>query len=196
MMDWLQLIRGGGAYFNSMLKFQKDEIMVDCGAYDGDTALEFARICPNYRKIYALEPNLEILPRLKKRVADLKIEVCEVGAYSRKDILSFQCQESGCSSVSKEGNFNIAVDCIDHLVAKEQDPITFIKMDIEGSELEALKGASQTIRKYKPKLAICVYHRKDDLIEIPKLIKELCPTYRFYLRNHQCIPEDTVLYAL
>lgn len=169
--------------------------MIDCGAYDGDTALAFAKVCPNYRKIYALEPNLEILPKLKKRVADLKIEICEVGAYSRKDTLSFQNQESGCSSLSEEGGFKITLDCIDHLVAKEQDPITFIKMDIEGSELEALKGASQTIKKYKPKLAICVYHRKDDLIEIPKLIQELRPDYRLYLRNHQCVPEDTVLYA-
>lgn len=178
-----------------MLKFQKDEIMIDCGAYDGDTALGFTKVCPHYRKIYALEPNVEILPKLKRRVANLKVEICEVGAYSRKDILSFQSQESGCSSLKEDGTFRIAVDRVDHLVAKEKNPITFIKMDIEWSELEALKGASQTIKRYKPKLAICVYHRKDDLIAIPKFIKELRSDYRFYLRSHQCIPEDSVLYA-
>lgn len=195
MTDLPKFMRGGGAYFNGMLKFQKDEIMVDCGAYDGDTALAFVDHCPHYQKIYALEPNVEVLPKLKERAKDLKIEIFEVGAYSRKDTLSFQSQQSGCSTLKEEGEFHIAVDCIDHLVADEKNPITFIKMDIEGSELEALKGASQTIKKYKPKLAICVYHRKNDLIEIPKLIKSLRPDYRLYLRSHQCIPEDSVLYA-
>lgn len=169
--------------------------MIDCGAYDGDTALKFAEFFPSYRKIYALEPNPEMLCKLEQRVAGLKVEICNVGAYSRKDILRFESQKSGCSCLNQEGTFEIAVDRIDSLVANECDPITFIKMDIEGSELEALKGAQKTIEKYKPKLAICIYHRRDDLIEIPKLIKELRSDYHFYLRNHQCIPEDSVLYA-
>ena len=68
-------------------------------------------------------------------------------------------------------------------------------MDIEGSELEALKGSSAIIQKDKPKLAICVYHKANDLFAIPEFIKSLRSDYKFYLRNHQMIPEDTVLYA-
>lgn len=75
-------------------------------------------------------------------------------------------------------------------------PITFIKMDIEGSELEALKGAKETIKQFKPKLAICVYHKKEDLLEIPQYILSLNPGYKLFLRNAASIPTDVVLYAL
>jgi hypothetical protein len=74
--------------------------------------------------------------------------------------------------------------------------VTFIKMDIEGSELNALKGAEQTIRKYKPKLAICVYHRAKDLITIPQYIKTLVPEYKLYFRAHKYGTYDFVLYAV
>lgn len=77
------------------------------------------------------------------------------------------------------------------------DRVTTIKMDIEGSELEALKGARETIRRDKPKLAICIYHKTEDLWEIPLYIKSLIPEYRFYIRHHG--PSglyDSVLYAV
>ncbi|ANV98395.1 hypothetical protein BBW65_06115 [Helicobacter enhydrae] len=170
--------------------------MIDCGAFDGDTALKFVEVCPNYSKIYALEPNSEFVPRLKQATKQLNIEIFEVGAYSSKGVLRFESHDSGCSKVVEDGSFSIQTDRIDSLVKDTEKPITFIKMDIEGSELEALRGAESTIKKYKPKLAICVYHRRNDLIEIPKLLQTFNPNYRFYLRNHQCVPEDTVLYAL
>lgn len=69
-------------------------------------------------------------------------------------------------------------------------------MDIEGSELAALRGAEKTIKKSKPKLAICVYHKPEDLITIPQFISSLVPEYKFFLRHHQYISWDTVLYAI
>ncbi|MFH1618985.1 MAG: FkbM family methyltransferase [bacterium] len=69
-------------------------------------------------------------------------------------------------------------------------------MDIEGAELDALKGAAETIKKNRPKLAICIYHKPSDLFEIPLFIKSLVPEYRFYLRQHQPISCDLVLYAV
>jgi hypothetical protein len=74
--------------------------------------------------------------------------------------------------------------------------VDFIKMDIEGSELNALKGAQNTIRKYKPILAICLYHRKKNLLTIPKYIHSLCPEYKFYLRAHSKFSQEIVLYAM
>lgn len=74
--------------------------------------------------------------------------------------------------------------------------MTFIKMDIEGAELAALKGAKNTIKMYKPKLAICVYHNPLDIIEIPKLIKEIEPSYKLYLRHYSKFYSDTILYAI
>lgn len=69
-------------------------------------------------------------------------------------------------------------------------------MDIEGSEMEALKGAENTIGKYKPRLAICVYHKPEDIIEIPLKILELNPEYKLYLRHYSYIHTETVLYAI
>ena len=69
-------------------------------------------------------------------------------------------------------------------------------MDIEGAELEALRGAAKTIRRCKPKLAICVYHRREDLITIPQFIKSISSGYKLYLRGHLYCPSEVVLYAI
>lgn len=77
----------------------------------------------------------------------------------------------------------------------DKEAPTFIKMDIEGAELEALEGAKNTIVKSKPKLAICLYHKPDDLWKIPLYLKKLVPEYKFYIRHHSKVRWETVLYA-
>lgn len=72
----------------------------------------------------------------------------------------------------------------------------FIKMDIEGAELEAIKGAKNTIQKYHPQLAISVYHKTEDILELPKLILEYNPRYKLYLRHYSITDSETVLYAI
>ena len=69
-------------------------------------------------------------------------------------------------------------------------------MDIEGAELDTLKGAQKTILKYRPKLAICVYHKPEDLLTIPSYILSLHKDYRLYLRNYMMPGRETVLYAI
>ena len=71
-----------------------------------------------------------------------------------------------------------------------------IKMDIEGAELDALYGAKNTIRKYKPLLAICVYHKREDMLTIPQYIKSIVPEYRFFLRAYEKTATELVLYAV
>ena len=71
-----------------------------------------------------------------------------------------------------------------------------IKMDIEGSELEALKGSKKVIQRDKPRLAICIYHKPEDMTEIPLYIKELVPEYKLYIRHHSNAGTETVLYAV
>lgn len=98
------------------------------------------------------------------------------------------------SRISKNGPKVITVDSIDNVCGK--DRVTFIKMDIEGSEAEALRGAEKTIRRDKPRLAISLYHKPQDYFEIPFLIKEMVPEYKLYIRHHKPGKNDTVLYAV
>jgi hypothetical protein len=108
--------------------------------------------------------------------------------------LKFNSEGTMASCVSDAGNTIVEVDTIDNILQGQR--ATFIKMDIEGAELNALKGAEQTIKKYKPKLAICVYHKADDFTTIPQYIKSLVPEYKLYFRVHRCSPQESVLYAV
>lgn len=107
--------------------------------------------------------------------------------------MNFQTTGEGSAKVASEGNDRIEVVSLDSYI---KEKVTFIKMDIEGAELEALKGCQNTIKKYRPKLAISVYHKKEDIIEIPGYIMSLVPDYHFYLRHYSSGFAETVLYAL
>jgi len=87
----------------------------------------------------------------------------------------------------------VEVDTIDNVLLEEK--VTYIKMDVEGAELAAIESARNTIMSYKPKLAICVYHKKEDLITIPKKILSLVPEYKLTLRAHAPMSISLVLYA-
>ena len=116
--------------------------------------------------------------------------VCELRFCS----LGENSHSSGSSFVFGEGGETVPVTSLDEALAGQR--VTFIKMDIEGSELEALKGAEKTIREQKPKLAICVYHKPEDIWEIPELMLEFNEDYRFYMRHYSLASFDTVLYAI
>lgn len=184
-------------YFNDMIPFGINEVFVDCGAFTGDTILEFAKkVKGNYKKIYAFEPdesNYKILEKTVEENSIKSIELIKKGCWSKKEKFSFK-SEGGLSTINEQrGDFTIEVDSIDNII--QDNIVTLIKMDIEGSELEALHGASKTIRRNKPNLAICVYHKPEDLITIPQYISSLVPEYKFFLRHHQFISWETVIYA-
>jgi hypothetical protein len=98
------------------------------------------------------------------------------------------------SHVKQKGNVEIEADSIDNVC--ENENVSFIKMDVEGSELEALKGAQKQIKANKPKLAICVYHKKEDLLTIPQYILSVRPDYKLYLRHYGGLTTDLILYAV
>ncbi len=180
-----------------IMKPQANEIFIDAGVYNGDTSLQFAKWCNDtYKKIYLFEPDGDRIDTIKEKIAPLhNTELHSVGLWSHADTLHFAIAANGGSHiVEKDGDFSIAVDSIDNVCGG--DAVTFIKMDIEGAELEALMGAKQTILKHKPKLAICLYHNPWDILEIPLYIKELLPEYKIYIRHHTSDWHDTVLYAV
>ena len=113
--------------------------------------------------------------------------------WKEKAELGFSQNGDAGSKITDGAGTKISVDSIDDICAG--DTVTFIKMDIEGSELNALQGAINTIRRDRPRLAICIYHSLEDLYEIPLWIKETVPEYRIYIRHHSDNEAETVVYA-
>jgi FkbM family methyltransferase len=196
--DGLYDLMDKNPYFTDILSFGLNEVFVDCGAYDGDTILEFVkRTDGKYDKIYAFEPDEKNNKALTQTIAHNRINhvrLYQMGCWHSKAILRFSSSANMNSHISDMGEATVDVEAIDNIV--DQEGVTFIKMDIQGSELAALHGAENTIRKSKPKLAICIYHKPEDLITIPQYIYSVMPDYKLYLRNHQFISKETVLYAI
>jgi len=187
-------------YFDhAIMKAADDEIFVDGGCYDGSTSRLFAKWCGgNYRKIYAFEPDAENYERCKGLENEIRdINLMNKGLWSQASVLRFAGDGSqGARLVEEdaEGTMEVSVVAIDETVAGGK--VTFIKLDVEGAELEALKGAQNTIRRYHPKLAVSIYHKKEDIWEIPAYILSLSEDYRFYIRHYQFSENETILYAV
>ena len=187
-------------YFEDFIQYEEGEVFVDAGVLDLYTSLRFVEECKkrhieNY-KIYAFEPDERSYDKclsIKERYPEIDITLVNKGLWSSDTTLYFQATGDADAKVSEEGIDQIAVVSLDTYI---KEKVTFIKMDIEGAELEALKGCQETIKKYRPKLAISVYHKKEDLIEIPEYIMSLVPDYHFYLRHYSSGFTETVLYAL
>jgi len=172
-----------------------NEIFIDGGAYDGDTLKSFLLKTDSCQKYCAFEPDSSNYEKLATFVSQNNlafVETIQSGLWNCEDVLYFQGNDGTSSAISQTGQIKINVRSIDSL----ELAVTFIKMDIEGAELEALKGASETIRKYKPKLAISLYHHPQHLTEIPLFIKSLYPEYKFYLRIHSFYSRELILYAI
>lgn len=170
------------------------EVFVDCGAYTGDTLESFLHKVQNFKRYYALEPDQRRFKELHSKLIDNVIHI-PVGAWDRADNLNFSLEHECGEITDQEQGKLIHVDRIDNIFGCDEK-ITYLKMDIEGAELSALHGAEETIKRDRPVLAICVYHRRDDLITIPQYIKKIVPEYKLYLRSHFPYASEVVLYAI
>lgn len=186
-------------YFDKeFMKPQNNEIFVDAGAFDCDTAIQFISWCNGkYEKIYSFEPdekNYELCKESIKKNDIHQIELVNAGLSDINQTLSFSNEGSGGSCLVEESNYKVKVVSLDSFLQGKK--ATFIKMDIEGSELQALKGASETIKNFRPRLAISLYHKPEDIVNIPMYIKSLDENYRFYIRHYSNFGLETVLYAI
>lgn len=194
---FLYAISSVSQYFG-VFNSQKHEIFVDAGCYDGSSSLKFIKWCKgDYQNIYAFEPSKENYGHCEEALRDIaNCILINKGVWSRKDVLSFNQNSLNPSGSNFKANGKLKVPVIDIDSVLKGKPVTFIKMDVEGSELEALKGAKNTIMNFHPRMAICLYHKPEDIFEIPAYILQLNNEYKFYLRHHTSGPNDTILYAV
>ena len=175
------------------------EVFVDGGCFNCSTDREFIRWCSgDYKKIYAYEPdrrNYGNCLELCRKEHIERIEIFNKGLWNCTAELSFR-ETGGQGSAIEEGAgmTYISTTSIDDTAGK--DEVTFIKLDVEGAELKALQGAEKTIRRCRPRLAVSVYHKLEDMIEIPDYILSLHNDYRLYLRHYQMSSCETILYAV
>ncbi|MCH5280672.1 MAG: FkbM family methyltransferase [Lachnospiraceae bacterium] len=191
-----------GQYFNELTSSCKPGCFVDCGAYIGDTiecAADF--LGDRLNKVIAFEPDPDNLEKLKERMKKLgigaeKLKLLQKGSYDEAATLRFSSSDSS-SGISEDGDVVIETDSVDH-AAEGMGEITFIKMDVEGSEQKSLLGAADTVKKYRPILAVCVYHKPEDLFALPELIRNLTEdkNYRYYLKYHGPDLRELVFYAI
>lgn len=178
---------------------KRNEVFVDAGAYDGATSYNFCKWArEGYSKIYMMEPDPLMFSIMKEysRLKNMRnVESVNSGAYSFSGKIKFKEDSStGSSRIDVEGNAIISVISIDEMLQGEK--ATFIKMDIEGAEMEALEGTRNTITKYKPRLAVSIYHKECDLWEIPYYILIHYPWYKIHVRHYALTTNETVMYAV
>ena len=184
------------SYFH-VFPLGRGEVYADCGAFKGETLDEFIKCCPGYQHIVAFEPDAKNFATLREKHGNTRdTTLLEKGAYDHDgEVFFFGGGEAGTVVADNRANATgIRVTTLDSL---NLEKVTFIKMDIEGAELNALKGAEKILLRDKPKLAVCIYHSNGDMLRIAEYLHALVPGYRFQIRHHDCYPAiaETVLYA-
>lgn len=216
--DFSDLVVKGDCEYRIPLMFREsepqEEVILDCGAYNGDTLRKFVNTFgPRLKRIYAFECMEESLAKLEKAaelvqngkyVPDIKIMPYGLSDHEGEMVLAKTCKPNGSflessrlyakKTLDIDGYETVKVGTIDTLIP-EEEKVTLIKMDIEGSEYEALKGSIRTIRKWKPRLAISIYHSGKDYFRLPLLVKEMVPEYKIAVRHHNKNHCDTDMYC-
>lgn len=195
------------AYREGETKIQVEpgDVVLDCGSCWGDTAIYFADKAGAGGSVYCFEfvsNNLDVIKqniKLNPHLAS-SIKITPKALWDKSgEIISYSPNGPGTrvgGSDEQQSASEVTTVSIDDFVKEEGlERVNFIKMDIEGSELKALMGAEKTIQKYRPKLAISVYHKEDDFITIPNYLKELNVGYEFFLDHFTIHAEETILFA-
>jgi FkbM family methyltransferase len=191
-----QLIDPGAQYFpNDLFQLSANEIFIDCGAYDGDTITEFRCATDDqFSQIIAFEPDPENFAALESTVnGDPRIALQPYAIDVRRKTVRFAVGGTG-ARISSTGNCDVQTITLDE--ALDGIAPTYMKFDIEGSELDALEGGRETIVRHRPKMAVCSYHAPDHLWNIPLRLTELLPESRLTLRTYCADGFDCVCYCI
>ena len=184
-------VRLSEQYFEDFMQYH-EEVFVDAGGYDGDTSEAFAARYPDYKKILVFEPSERNMALARMRLASVRdVEFFNLGLSDSAGRLRFDSDSGSASAITDVGPEEIVVDTLDAAV---NNPVSFIKMDLEGWEIPALRGAQGHLRHDEPKLAIAAYHHAADLRQIYQLVVSFSHRYRVYLRHYTQGWSETVLF--
>lgn len=174
------------------------DVVIDLGAFNGNSSIVLARHAGHTGRVFAFEPNpgtRDMLSRNLIKAGVSNVEVVGAGVSDTPGALGF-VRDGAASRFDPHGDITVPVVTIDSFVAdNDVKRLDFLKLDIEGFEMPALRGAAHTIREYRPKLAIAVYHLHRDMYEIQAFIRDVSPWYKFYLRHNYTTDAEIVLFC-
>lgn len=188
--------------YKDVFNVQKGDVVIDCGGATGDTAIYFS--AKGASKVFVFEFIQSNIEMMRKQISanphlENYIDIINKAVWKTSNAELSYIDRGNASRVAESEVYPNAVATLsidDMVIENRIERIDLIKMDIEGAELPALEGAEETIRRYKPKLAICVYHKDDDLIRIPEYIMSLNANYQLYFDYYTDVGWEAVLYAV
>lgn len=187
----------GEQYFDRIIidKLQENTEFFDVGGYDGESTLSFVKFAshPN-KKIYFFEPDASICEESKRRLEHIdNITFITAAAGEDKGIVHYNALSGGGGMIEVDGADTIPTVALDEYISGSN---AYVKMDVEGYELSTLKGMKNSIVKYKPMLAVSVYHKPGDIHMLISTILSWNPSYNVYMRHYTPVYADTVCYFL
>jgi FkbM family methyltransferase len=181
-------------YFEDFIDFNSLFTFFDVGAFDDENANRFVALNPNFKRIHLFEPNPQAYAHLKNSFVNNPRVVCsELAISDLKGQASFESRLGTSSRLIDEGDFEVKTEILDSFINESPD---YIKFDIEGMELRALKGSLKTISQLKPNLAVSVYHESSHLFEVYSLLRHYYADAKFYLRLYTEGTDELILYVL
>ena len=179
------------------------DVVMDVGAFNGNSSLYFAGKVKESGKVIAIEPDPVTYESLQHNIEIFQdnafadtITTLNIAISNQEGTLRFR-RQGAASRVDPNGDISVNSRTLDSIVDElSLDKLDLLKFDIEGYEKEALSGAVRTIKMFRPKLMICIYHLHMDIVEIPKLVKEITPWYKFFIRHHASHDGELVLYCI
>lgn len=179
---------------------EEDEIFVDIGVYDFQNSLDFIEWAQKgFKKIYAFEPDPTCYSDVKAKIEGMdnrikdKVELVNMGLSSNNGVLEFPAVYKGSGAYGDQQMIEVDVVSLDSYL--DGKSVTFVKMDVEGAEMDVLLGMKETICMCKPKLAVCIYHKPEDIFDIATYLLDLVPEYKFYIRHYNSNETETVLFC-
>ena len=186
-------------YNEGIFEYTEDEILADVGCYDGTTSIQFSEMLgKKFKKTMFFEPDnnnyLRSVNNISKHIDSDKYVGFKMGLSNKNGTVGFSHIGGEGSRINDNVGLDVKIARFDDLVSINER-VTFIKLDVEGEELNVLRGMQKSIQTHRPKLAISIYHKTEDLWVLPQFVKFLVPEYRLFIRHHGMNMFGKVLYA-